>query len=191
MNPTMLIAMLVIAISTGGCGSSLLPSTDDAIRSPWREFEEVKTAYDKIIPYETTKDDLIKVGFDPFTTPNIEILTYLTIIRNFMPNPSIKKEDLAKGLQDCIAARESCVGYRFFQKTVEEQRSGNVMLDLFGFKRKIETTGWEFRTVIVLINDVVVYKVWGGKPKVETTKKKKKPLGPLQKMDELILDTAF
>ena len=54
------------------------------------------------------------------------------------------------------------------------------MLDLFGFRRKTKISGWEFKAIIVLKNDLVVYKISGGKPKVDELLDEKKPLGPLQ-----------
>jgi hypothetical protein len=41
-------------------------------------------------------------------------------------------------------------------------------------------TGWEFNAFIVLKNDLVVYKISGGKPKIDELVDQKKPLGPLQ-----------
>ncbi len=190
MKKICIVILLGAFVPWAGC-TSLLPSAKDTVKSQWTTFYDVKEAYEMIIVGKTTRDDLRKIGFDPFVTPNIEILTYLNIMQNFMPNPSIKIQDLPEGLRECIAAHEYCTGYSFHQKNVREKRKGSVMMDLFGFKRRVETTGWEFTALIVLLNDTVVYKVWGGKPSIDTTSKQKKPLGPLQSIDELVIDKAL
>jgi hypothetical protein len=170
-----------------GCGS-LLPSARQTVKSPWKTFDEAKTTYDKVVLNETTTDDLRKLGFDPFLTPNIKILTYLDIIQRFMFNPSIEKEDLDEGLQVCIGARSGCHAYEVQPRIISSQRLGNVWLDLFNFKRNVQQTGWRFDALVVIVNDVVVYKLWGGDPIVHQNRRTKNPLGPLQTSEGLLID---
>ena len=87
----------IAALLTSGCGS-LLPSTKQTSKSHWDSFEDAKAAFDKIIPYKTTAGEMQELGFDPFSKPNIKILNYVDIINRFMPNSSIKKEDLDQGI---------------------------------------------------------------------------------------------
>ena len=87
--------ILIAAMAMSGCGS-MLPSSKLTYKSPWDSFEEAKSAFDKITPYETNTKEMQALGFDPFTTPNIRILTYVDIMNRFMPNPSVKKEELQK-----------------------------------------------------------------------------------------------
>ena len=54
------------------------------------------------------------------------------------------------------------------------------MLDLLGFRKKTEITGWEFDAIIVMIDDKVVYKIWAGSPMSAEHRDSKKPLGLLQ-----------
>lgn len=168
-----------------GC-SSLLPSSKKDTKSPWNVFDEAKTSFDQIIPYKTTSEDLKNLGFDPEETPNIEYLNYLDVVQRFMPNPSIKKEELDEGLLGCISAKEACRAYEVQLKKVSKKRFGNVFLDLFGFRRQTKISGWEFKAIIVMNNDLVVYKIWGGKPKIDEVTDEKKPLGPLQNTEGIL-----
>lgn len=181
-----LLSLLVLC----GC-SSMLPVAKSTVESPWLSFEEAKSAFDKVVPYQTSRDELIRLNFDPYNTPNIEILTYLDIIQRFMPNPSFTINDMDQGLQECIAAKNGCQAYEVKLQKIHTQRYGNVFLDLFRFKRTAHQSGWEFSALLVLKNDVVVYKIWGGKPKIDTDTYRKNPLGPLQEPADVARDTAI
>jgi hypothetical protein len=178
-----------ILLLAAGC-ISLLPSAETTVNSPWGSFDEAKLAFDRIVPHETTAAGLKELGFDPFSTPNIEILTYLDIIQRFMPNPSIKPGDLDEDLRACISVRDCCVAYEVDVREVESWRYGNVLLDVFGFRRKTREAGWEFKALIVLRDDIVVYKLWGGKPRLNESRKRKNPLGPLQESGDLLLEAG-
>ena len=69
---------------------------------------------------------------------------------------------------------------------VKNRREGNVFLDVFGFKRTTKTTGWRFSAIVVLMDDIVQYKVWDGTPSVREEKIVTKPLGPLQEMEDVV-----
>ncbi len=176
------IYLLLLSLMTGGC-SALLPSVENTTKSPWQSFDEAKTAFDKIIPNQTTRQDLKKLGFDPFETPNVNLITYLDLTVKFIPNQSIRLEDLDPSVQVCLKAREACQGYEVSPKILRGKRYGNVVLDLFNFRRKKLTTGWHFNALIVLQKDLVVYKLWGGEPNISEFEDKKNPLGPFQDMD--------
>ena len=177
--------MLIAAVITTGCGS-LLPSAKQTTISPWNSFEDAKSAFDKITPYTTNADEMRSLGFDPFTTPNIKILTYVDIMNRFLPNPSIKKEDLDEGIQSCINAKANCKAYEFFPQIIRSKRYGNVLLDLFNFRRKTIESGWRFQALIVLIDSTVVYKLWGGDPIIDQHRETKNPLGPLQNASDIL-----
>jgi hypothetical protein len=138
-----------------GC-ASLLPSSTITTQSPWQNFDSTKLNYDKIKPGVTTVADLKKLGFDPFTEPNIRILNVTEIINIFMPNPSIKKKDLDPGIQKCIDNRNRCMGYQIQPGILNIKRVGNFWLDLFTFKRCTVNTGWEFRGLITIVDNVVI-----------------------------------
>lgn len=171
--------LIPVLLLFSGCGS-ILPSTRQTVKSPWNSFEEAKASYDKIIVNKCTADDLGKLGLDPFTNPNITILTYVDIIQKFMFNPSIKVEDLDPGLQKCIKAKAGCNAYAIQPKMLASRRFGNAFLDIFDFKRNTRETGWRFDAIAVMVNGVVVYKQWGGNPAIDATSVTRNPLGPLQ-----------
>lgn len=174
------ICIFIFSLMNCGCSGLLLPSIETTTKSPWQNFEEAKTAFDKIIPNQTTREGLKKLGFDPFETPNVSLITYLELTQKFMPNQSIRFDDLDPKVQACLKAKESCQGYEVSPKVLHSKRYGNVALDLFNFRRKKLTTGWHFAALIVLKNDLVVYKLWGGEPKISEYEDKRNPLGPFQ-----------
>jgi hypothetical protein len=178
------LCILIILVFTAGCGS-LLPSSKQTTRSPWHTFADAKAAFDKIIPFQTSAKEMRELGFDPFSTPNIEILTYVDIMNLFMPNPSINIEDLDEGIRACIKAKSICTAYEFDPQILHSERHGNVMLDLFNFRRKTVESGWRFEALIVLVNDTVVYKLWGGNPIIDQQRDTKNPLGPLQNTGDM------
>lgn len=170
-----------------GCSSrAFLPSSKDIFVSQWRSYEQVYNAFQEIIPYHTDLDGLKKLGFSPDVTPNIQILNHLDIMHRFLPNPSITLKDLDLGIQDCLAAQERCYAYEITAHHIDSERHGNVLLDIFNFHRKTNIKGWEFRAIIVLKNDLVVYKICGGKPNIDEFKDQKNPLGPLQQPDRIV-----
>jgi hypothetical protein len=174
-----------------GCGS-LLPSVKETRRTYlWGTFDEAKTAFESIIPNKTTTDDLQKLGFDPASTPNLKILTHLDILQRFMSNPSIKKEDLDEGIHACIDAKSNCRAYEIKLSNIMKKRHGNVLLDLFNFKRKTNESGWEFEALIVMVNGTVVHKLWGGTPVINEDREIKNPLGPLQDSSDFLREKAL
>ena len=180
----------LLSLLLGGCGVSLLPTTMDEVRSPWDSFAEAKSAFDKVVVDETDMQRLQGLGFDPFRTANMEILTYLDIMGRFMPNPAIKKEELDPSIRRCIEARHACHAYEMRVEVFTSERRGNVFLDLFGFKRKTYRSGWYFQSLFVVNDGYVVYKLWGGKPNINETSLQKKPLGPLQDAGPAVVGAA-
>lgn len=180
----------LLVLCTSGCGVSLLPSSEDVVRSPWNSFEEAQLAFDKVVVYETEMDGLKRLGFDPFTTANMKILTYLDIMARFMPNPAIRKEDLDVGIRQCIDAQSGCQAYEMTVQVHNSDRRGNVFLDLFSFKRKTYRSGWQFQALFVINKGFVVYKLWGGLPNINETSLQKKPLGPLQDSGDAVVGAA-
>lgn len=182
-----LLALLLCLAS--GC-SGLLPVAKSTDESRWDSFDQVKASFDQVIPLETKKKDLQQLGFDPYQTSNIQIHNYLAIISKFMPNTNITMADLPPGLGRCVKAKDSCVAYELKLENLKNQRHGNLFLDLLRFKRQAHQTGWRFSAFIVLVDDLVVYKLWDGQPRIEAEVYKKNPLGPLQEPADLAEDTA-
>ncbi|WP_461516820.1 hypothetical protein [Porticoccus sp.] len=162
-----------------GCGSSL-PKGEAKTQSQWQTFEEAKSAYDSIVLFETTTEDLRALGFDPYSAPNVKILSYLDVIQVFSPNDSVKPEDLPPSVHSCIKSRELCLAYEATPSVSSSKRVGNVVLDLLKFKRERIRTGWNFNALVVIDHDIVVYKIWSGMPIIDELETRKNPLGPIQ-----------
>jgi hypothetical protein len=165
-----------------GC-ASLLPSTKITIQSPWEDFDGAKLTYEKVVPGVTNVADLKKLGFDPFVVPNIRIMTATEVVNIFLPNPSIKMEDLDPGIQKCIESKDRCTAYQILPSMLNTNRIGNFWLDLFTFKRHTVNTGWEFRGLLTIVDEVVTYRdPPGGRPLIHTDQVDVKPLGPIQEI---------
>lgn len=177
---------LTLVLSTTGC-KSLFSSTSQRSRTPWQNFEQAQAAYDQVIPHKTSVTELKGLGFDPLNTPNVKILTYLDLIQRFIPNASITLNDLQPDVRSCIESKDCCHAYELELDLTDNKRYGNLMLDIFGFNRKTKTTGWTFKALIIVKDDVVAYKLRSGQPNVDRLEKKTKPLGPLQELDNILL----
>lgn len=148
--------------------------------SRWPTFDAAMQAYDAIEPYITDTGELRTLGFDPDANPNVRILNHLEVLERILPNKLLSRQDLPPGLRDCIAAGEACRAFEVNQREIHRKRYGNFMADFLNFKRKTEIRGWEFNAVIVLRENLVIYKVWSGKPNILQEETETNPLGPLQ-----------
>jgi hypothetical protein len=169
----------------GGC-AGMLPSVKQTTKSPWQHFADAKKSFDTVIPNQTRRTDLKKLGFDPFSVPNVKLVTYLELMRIFLPNQSITMEDIDPGVRSCLETRDACQGYQVSPEKLDSQRYGSVFLDLLNFRRKTMTTGWKFQALFVLKDGLVVHKVWGGQPRISQTEEKRNPLGPLQTIGNVV-----
>ena len=181
------LVMVLSLLMLTGC-ASLLPSSTIITKSPWANFDGAKLTYDKIVPDVTTVDDLKKLGIDPSITPNIKIMNVTEVINIFLPNPSIKKEDLDPGIQICIKSKDRCTAYQIMPSILNVNRIGNFWLDLFTFKRHTVNSGWEFKGFIAIVEGVVTYKdPPGGRPLISTDQIDIKPLGPVQEVGTMVI----
>lgn len=182
----MCLLYLALVITTTGC-KSLFTSSGHRARTPWQSFDEAQTAFDKVIPHKTTAGELKSMGFDPHSTPNIKMLTYLDLIQRFIPNASISITDLQPDVRACIESKDCCHAYEMEIDMTDSKRYGNLALDMFGFNRKTKTTGWRFKALLIVKDNVVAYKLRSGEPNVDRMEQKTKPLGPLQELDNVVL----
>jgi hypothetical protein len=181
------LVVIVLLLMVAGC-AALLPHSTITTISSWENFDGAKLTYDKIIPGTTTVADLKRDGFDPFLVPNIRILNVTEVESIFLPNPSIKKEDLDIGIQKCIESKDRCTAYQILPGILYVKRVGNFWLDLFTFKRHTVNTGWEFKGLIIIVDNVVTYRdPPGGRPLINTDQVDVKPLGPIQEIGTVII----
>lgn len=181
MRPTPLLSLsiLVATVIVTGCGS-MLPHGADKVISPWGSFDEVMSAYEKVIPAQTRRNELAELGFSPERSPNLRILNHLEIINRVAPQQALSRDDLPAGLLQCLKAQGACQAYEIKVQVTEHKRYGNFLADFLNFRRKVQIRGWAFNAVFVLNDDLVVYKVWNGTPKIDEYSDTTNPLGPLQ-----------
>jgi hypothetical protein len=176
-----LLIVPALALPLSACASwGILPSTVETTESPFQSYKSAEDAYSQVRPYVTTSKELKVRGFDPYTTPNIKVLNYLDLVPRFLPQQSMKQEDLDPAVQACLTARERCTGWLAEPSISSKDRTGNVALDVLGFERETTETGWKASMLLLIQDGVVVYKIWSGTPAIRAVKTETKPLGPLQ-----------
>jgi len=165
----------------GLCGCvALLPTEETEIRSPWHSFDDAKAAVGRIVAFETTRADLTAAKIDPYATPNIALLTYSDIILRFPLGGSVPQEKLDRGLRQCLNAGQACTGYAISVRDMKRDRTANFWLDSLHFYRRVDVSGWSFNAIILLVDDVVVYVLYGGQPMIREQEQTRQPLGPVQ-----------
>lgn len=173
----------ILTMLLAGC-TTLLPRGESVTDGPWQNFQDAQATFDQIIPYKTTVQDLRALRLDPGQNPNITLLNYSDVLRRFIPASSAKSYDQDEGVQDCILAKAACKGYEIDQKVVKRHRYGNFWSDFLNFHRKVDIAGWRFNGVILIKDNLVVYKLTGGQPSIHEREENKNPLGPFQGIGE-------
>lgn len=181
-------AATVAAVLLAGC-SSVLPNSVNKSQSSWKTYEDAKVSYDQVSVGRSTNGDIRKLGFDPKTVPNIKIMNYVDVVNLF--GPAFKLDDLPDGIHKCVVARDGCYAYKVAVQNIHSNREGNIPADLLGFSKYTKVTGWAFEATVVMVNDVVVYKLWNGTPDIQTSNSESTPLGPMQNMGSLIPKPGF
>lgn len=177
------LAWCIAFVALNAC-TALLPRGHSSAKSTWASFDAARETFDKIVPHQTRKTDLVTLGIDPNVNPNITLLTYADVIRRFVPSAAIAAEDIDEGIRECIAAKEQCSAYEVDVRSTKRQRNGNFWLDTLNFKRHTDISGWRFNGIVVLNDDLVVYKLHGGQPKIQEAEETRNPLGPFQGIAE-------
>lgn len=178
--------LLTIALYGGLCGAlsacatDVLPSTEQQRGGAFESYEIAEIAYRLIQPGVTTTEKLSELGIDPQTTPNLRVMNYVEVMRLFMPSEQVALRDLDPAVQGCIGARTACIGYALNPEQTSTQRTGHVSLDVLGFSRETQESGWAASMLLLIVDGVVVYKLWSGTPKIEGKRRETNPLGPAQ-----------
>jgi hypothetical protein len=183
-------AALLASCLVAGC-SSLLPKSKEVTASPWQTYQDAQETFDKIIPGHTTIAELRQMSLDPGSNANIAILNYADVMRKFLLNQSFSINDLDDGVRQCVLAKIVCRGFEITQSSVQTQRMGNVVFDVLGFYRETHTAGWRFNGLILLKDDIVVYKLTGGQPVIQQTEENQNPLGPVQAIGSKFTGISF
>lgn len=174
------LCVFAAAASLSACARWVLPSNSTTTESAFQNYKSAEDAYNRITPYVTTVTELKTRGLNPYSTPNIRVLNYLDLVPRFLPQQSMRQEDLDPAVRACLSARDTCVGWLAEPSVLASDRTGNVPLDVLGFERETTSTGWKASMLLLIQNNVVVYKLWSGTPSIIETKRDTKPLGPFQ-----------
>lgn len=159
---------------------NLLPYGNEETRTPWTTYDEAQAMFAKIIPGKTSLHDLKALGVDPDKTDNVAVLGHADVLRRLVAASSFDISRIDPALQECVAVGHACFAYEIEQTHTDRKRYGNFLLDFLNFKRRSDISGWQFDAIVVIKQDVVVYKLWSGKPKIHRLEEEHSPLGPLQ-----------
>ncbi|MGZ5113913.1 MAG: hypothetical protein ACXWHC_17180, partial [Usitatibacter sp.] len=162
-----------------GC-AQLLPTAQSEVTSPWHSFDDAKKSIEGIVPGRTSTTELRAKGIDPYANPNVQLLTYSDIVLRFPANGMPGADKLDPGLRECLEAGKACTGYAITVREVQRDRTGPFLMDALNFKRITEVTGWNFNALILLVDDRVVYTLYGGQPLIHEIETTRQPLGPVQ-----------
>lgn len=177
----------LLSLLAAAC-SSMLPVVHNE-SSPFTSFDDARRAIDSLVPMKSDVETLTRMGIDPTKQANTTILTQADVVRRFVPSALLQREDLDPGVLVCLQARDECRGWEIQAAQITKARTGNFLADFTNFSRRSETTGWRFNALILLVRDRVVYRAWGGQPKVNEIEVNTNPLGPLQEMGPALLTT--
>jgi hypothetical protein len=171
----------VLLLSLAGC-SGILPRESNASSSKFETYEQFMASYAGIRLGQTRLNDLNALGFGTQTTPNIVVLSYMEIVDRFLPAEGMTLQQAPPAVRLCIAAQFRCSAYVFHFQNSKTQRSGGVVPDMLGIARHTVNDGWSAEAVLLLQDDLVVYKIISSRPYIQERHDKTRPLGPLQDM---------
>lgn len=176
---------LLLALLTSAC-SSMLPQAHTESTS-FQSFDEARAAIEALVPMKSDRKTLEKNGFNPATHPNTKLLTHSDVVRLLVPTALLRREDLDPGIMVCLESRDACYGMEIVASKIAKVRTGSFLADFSNFRRHTETTGWRFNALILFVNDLVVYRSWGGQPAVSEIEVNTNPLGPFQDVGPSLL----
>ena len=173
----------LVGVLLSGC-SSLLPRGSSSVGVGFGSFEEARVAAERIIPLKTRTETLDAMGFDVRNGQNVTLVPYPEIVVRLTPHPSVPISTLDAGTRQCIDIQTTCRGYLFRFEREERKREGNFWLDFFNVSRTTNITGWRFEALIVVSDDLVLFRNYSGQARVDRVEKQTNPLGPFQPAGE-------
>lgn len=182
---TLRIALAALSLGCAAC-APLLPRSQNELPSHWHSYDDAKASIEAIVPGATRAPDLAAMGLDPYVDPNIQLLTYSDIVLRFPLGSAATADGVDMGLRECLAAGKACVGYSITARDIRRDHTGPFVQDTLGFKRVLETHGWSFNALILLVDERVVYTLYGGQPNVYEREVTRQPLGPAQNVGDSI-----
>ena len=178
-----IIIVLLAGVALTGC-SSLLPSSSTAASAGFGSFEEARLAADRVVPLTTRVAELGPLGFDIREGLNVSLVSYPEIVMRLTPHPGVPISLLDSGVRQCIDIQMACRGYVFRFEREDRKRDGNFFSDFFNVSRTTHLTGWRFEALIVVSDDVVLFRNYSGQARIERVDRQSNPLGPFQPAGE-------
>lgn len=170
--------LVAAALLLSGC-ASLLPQKN-IHSTTFKTFDEAVAAIEAIVPMQSDRNSIRQSGLDFQAYPNAVQLTHADVVRRFLPSTLLTRTDLDPGILLCLESRDACRGVELSVAKIHKERKGNFFADLVNFHRVTHTTGWRFHAVVLFVNDLAVYRSWGGQAVVNQLEDARNPLGPLQ-----------
>ena len=173
------IVLCALAAGLEGC-TALLPKSQAETEAVWRSFDEARIVIEKIEPYKTTRDELRAAGIGALGDPTITLLSHVDIAVRFPIGGVLREQDVDPGIRDCLRSGKACNAYLINLRRTNRDRVGNFWLDALRFRREVNVTGWTFNALVIFVDDLAVYAVYGGQPTIREMEVERNPLGPLQ-----------
>ena len=170
-------AILVLA-AMSGC-SSLLPKSESGTQETWNDYAAAAAAIERIRPLQSTRAELAAAGLEPDKNPALSVLNFADVAKRFA-GTAVRLDELDEGVRRCLTAGKRCTGYSITVRRMDSRRTGNFWLDSLNFKRETDITGWSFNALVLFVDDLVVYTLYGGQPRMHEKEVARNPLGPLQ-----------
>ena len=173
------VAWLGSCVLLCGC-ANLLPRGDSERLSGFDSFDGAAQAFDSIVAYRTTIEQLSALGFDVQSSANVTLIAYPQLTGRLAPDRGVPFEAIDPGIRDCIVARLQCQAYEFHLGREATRREGSFWADFLNFRRTTRVTGWRFEGLLAVRDGVVLFRSRGGEPRADRTDRQVNPLGPLQ-----------
>ncbi|HPU53261.1 MAG TPA: hypothetical protein PK359_17005 [Burkholderiaceae bacterium] len=174
----------LLALSLLGACQALLPEMKARTQVPWETFAAARDVIERVKVNETRREQLTADGLDPYTNPAVTLLTYTDIVQRFAIGSAVRPEELDQGIRSCLSAGKRCTGYSIAARNSKRERVGNFWLDSLNFRQETDVTGWTFNALIIMVDEIVVFTVFGGQPRISEHEIIRNPLGPLQSWGE-------
>ena len=124
------------------------------------------------------------MGFDIREGPNVSLVSYPEIVVRLTPHLGVPISLLDSGVRQCIDIQMACRGYVFRFEREDRKRDGNFFSDFFNVSHTTNLTAWRFEALIVVSNDVVLFRNYSGQARIERVDRQSNPLGPFQPAGE-------
>jgi hypothetical protein len=174
---------LVLVFLSGCATTSLMDNSSDVSSggADWKSYADAKVFFDKIEVGKTHDKDLASLGLDLDIAKNLRTLATPTFVALFSDSSFANYDRLPPAVQKCLKYEEHCVGYKIHKDSVQKSGTGSLALRVLKFKEENIIRGFEVKILLLIHNDIVVYKDIEGTPNgTERYEIKKRPLGPLE-----------